>query len=400
MAYSYNKFLKALKDTDKTIRLFDNSNSPTYVLNPFSILRVFITNTNLNISLSGNKTITLDFDSTDECKDALLKLQQYIDILKKKTPINVDVAQKNYVQEVIKESTGIVSLNNLVSKEQSIVFSNIDPNIKVSATSSGATQSGRHDISIYWSGVLPVDRGGLNNISFSPQEILMYDHVNSSVISSGYKIDNQSEVDVIWTADKIKDYISTEYKIDNQSEGDVIWTADKIKDYISTNLQKDDKQLLPSYRETPSGLIDGVNKTFYLSYTPVDNSELLFINGLLYEKGEDGDYTISANEIVFKIAPSFADNRLDKIVCTYNYQATSLYSYRETPYGVIDGVNKKFYLSYEPIEESEHIFINGLLSESGLTGDYVINGNEITFRYAPEDNGNYTDKIICTYKYK
>ena len=370
MAYSYNKFLKTLKDTDKTIRLFDNSNIPTYVLNPFSVLRVFITNTNLNISLSGNKTITLDFDSIDECKNALLKLQQYIDILKKKTPINVDAAQKNYVQEVIQENTGILSLNNLVSKEQSIIFSNSDPNIKVSATSSGGAQSGRHDINIYWSGVLPIDRGGLNNISFSPQEILMYDHVNSSVISSGYKIDNQSEVNVIWTSDKIKEYISN----------------------ITT--QVDEKVLLPSYRETPTGVIDGVNKTFYLSYEPVDDSDLLFINGMLSEKGENGDYTISGNEITFNIAPSFTDNRGDKIVCTYNYQ---VYSYREAPSGLIDGVNKKFYLSYEPIEGSEHIFINGLLSESGLNGDYVINGNEITFRYAPENNGN---KIICTYKYK
>ena len=211
MAYSYNKFLKPLKDSDKTIRIYDDSNNPTYVLNPFSVLRVFITNLNLNISLSGNRTLSLDFPSVEDCKSALAKLQQYIDILKRKAPVNVESGQKNYVKDVVEASTGIYALNALSSKQQSFFFPNNDPNIKISATSTGGTQSGLHKFNLFWNGILSVDRGGLNNTTFNPQEILMYDDANSSVISSGYKIDDTSTSgQALWTAGQIQNYITNE----------------------------------------------------------------------------------------------------------------------------------------------------------------------------------------------
>jgi hypothetical protein len=79
---------------------------------------------------------------------------------------------------------------------------------------------------------------------------------------------------------------------------------------------------------------------------------------------------------------------------------TPLYSYKEKPSGVIDGVNKKFYLAHSPIDDSEHIYINGLLSESGIEGDYMINGNEITFSLAPQVNAQFIDRILCSYRYQ
>jgi hypothetical protein len=56
-------------------------------------------------------------------------------------------------------------------------------------------------------------------------------------------------------------------------------------------------------RETPSGLIDGINKVFTLSNTPALNSEQVFLNGILQEANPAGDYTITADEITFNRAP-------------------------------------------------------------------------------------------------
>lgn len=69
---------------------------------------------------------------------------------------------------------------------------------------------------------------------------------------------------------------------------------------------------------------------------------------------------------------------------------------REIPSGVIDGVNKIFILSQTPELESEHIFLNGLLQDSGETEDYIISGNTITFIDAPLEGS----KIRCSYRFK
>lgn len=65
---------------------------------------------------------------------------------------------------------------------------------------------------------------------------------------------------------------------------------------------------------------------------------------------------------------------------------------KETPAGNIDGLNTKFILNHEPITNSEHIFLNGLLQESGE--DYLINEKEITFNEAPISGM----RIRCSYR--
>lgn len=55
-------------------------------------------------------------------------------------------------------------------------------------------------------------------------------------------------------------------------------------------------------RETPSGNIDGANKTFVLANDP-HGTELIYLNGLLQEPGAGNDYTISGNTITMTVAP-------------------------------------------------------------------------------------------------
>jgi hypothetical protein len=213
MSYSLNRFLRPLKETDKTIRIFDDRNFPVHTVNPFSVLRVFVTNLNLNISLSGNRTIVLDFDSQGDTIEALSKFQSIVDQLRQKAPLTIDKETEKYVEKVIQTSVGINSLNGVTASKQTLeVFG--DDNLDISIESEGGT----HSITLNWSGILPIERGGLNNTEFNEGEILISN--SESVISSGYKVNNDgiSEFD-IWSASRILKKISDNKVVFNIGDG-------------------------------------------------------------------------------------------------------------------------------------------------------------------------------------
>jgi hypothetical protein len=60
-------------------------------------------------------------------------------------------------------------------------------------------------------------------------------------------------------------------------------------------------------RESPSGSINGTNADFSLAFTPVLNSEHVYLNGLLQEPGVGNDYSISGGTITFSTAPVSGD---------------------------------------------------------------------------------------------
>ena len=66
-------------------------------------------------------------------------------------------------------------------------------------------------------------------------------------------------------------------------------------------------------KEVPSGFIDGYNTIFTLDYTPILNSEHIYLNGILQDEGSVEDYTITGNTIEFIVAPSISM----KIKCSY-----------------------------------------------------------------------------------
>jgi hypothetical protein len=75
-------------------------------------------------------------------------------------------------------------------------------------------------------------------------------------------------------------------------------------------------------------------------------------------------------------------------------QEFNSFIYKESPAGDVDGVNAIFILNYEPIPQSEHVFLNGLLLDEGSDNDYVLVENKIVFNEAPPA----FSKIKCTYK--
>lgn len=66
---------------------------------------------------------------------------------------------------------------------------------------------------------------------------------------------------------------------------------------------------------------------------------------------------------------------------------------RETPSGTINGSNTTFVLAFTPISGTEHVYLNGILQESGSGNDYTISGPTITYLTAPVSG----DKIRVTY---
>jgi len=285
MSYSYNRFLKTINESDKTIKIYDDRNYAIHTVNPFSVLRVYTTNNNLSIVLTGNLIIVLDFLNKDEATAGLVKIQSYIDIIKSSgtiitPPVNID--------DAILSAAGIKSFNGSTASVQTINTSN-DDNIEISMSvlnemygqvesSTPSVTSTIHTLSINWTGILPINRGGLNNTMFTPNQILISNL--DSIVSSGYTINDLG-----------------------MSKTD-LWSAEKIISQIgNSNVNK----------EIPTGLINGVNKKFLLKYTPSKNSEHLYLNGLLQDSDEDTDYTISGNIITF-IDPPMEGSKLR---CSY-----------------------------------------------------------------------------------
>jgi hypothetical protein len=67
---------------------------------------------------------------------------------------------------------------------------------------------------------------------------------------------------------------------------------------------------------------------------------------------------------------------------------------KETPSGSINGSNTTFTLANTPTTGSEHVYLNGLLQESGSGNDYTISTNTITMLTAPISG----DKIRVSYR--
>lgn len=81
------------------------------------------------------------------------------------------------------------------------------------------------------------------------------------------------------------------------------------------------------------------------------------------------------------------------IVTVTDIPSTHQFVDKEEPVGFVNGINRTFLLTNTPINNSEHIYINGLLQE--VNYDYVIDDNEITFDEPPLSGM----RIRCSYRY-
>ena len=85
------------------------------------------------------------------------------------------------------------------------------------------------------------------------------------------------------------------------SDGRLTWTnsgtVNRKLAYVEDHVSK----------ETPTGLVNGVNAVFTLAATPITGTEEVYLNGLLQDVGASEDYTISGTTITFNTAPATGD---------------------------------------------------------------------------------------------
>jgi hypothetical protein len=180
---------------------------------------------------------------------------------------------KVHGKQLVKD-TLVKSLNGSLLSTQYLI-SDSDSNITLDIKSE--VNSPTHSFILGWSGILPIERGGLNNDKFEENEIIIKS--KGSIISSGYKID------------------------DDVNSKNNLWSSERVIEEIS----KDPF----CYKEIPRGEIDGQNQEFILLNRPIPNSEHVFLNGVL--QMNEHDYSISENIITFfSPIPEFS-----VIVCTY-----------------------------------------------------------------------------------
>lgn len=98
MAYKLDNFLVNVSSTDTKLHLRDGYGVTRWTVDAYDITSSFVNNNLLNIKLrSTDDIIILDFLSKYDAKAALKSLQQRLDALRVKTPINVDPELIKYI---------------------------------------------------------------------------------------------------------------------------------------------------------------------------------------------------------------------------------------------------------------------------------------------------------------
>ena len=99
--FSYSTFLRPITESDRNIKIMGVDLIVKYTIDPFYIINTNVSNNLLKISLKSNKSITLEFSTSNEAKLALIRLKEQVDILTEKTPLIIDKSVNNYIDSKI-----------------------------------------------------------------------------------------------------------------------------------------------------------------------------------------------------------------------------------------------------------------------------------------------------------
>lgn len=121
MNFSSESFINPLTSTSKNIHIKDINGIVKYIISPFNVIDIRISNNLINISLKSNKFISLDFSTTNESKLAIVMLQNQLDILRNNAPLFIDKAVEKYVLGLSYSSSSntgdITFTDNIISTE-------------------------------------------------------------------------------------------------------------------------------------------------------------------------------------------------------------------------------------------------------------------------------------------
>ena len=83
---------------DHVIRIYYSDGTLYNSINPFSIIRTYVSNNLIKINLNKNQILTINLVTTDDARNGLEKLQAQIDILKQRAPVVVDKKIEKQIQ--------------------------------------------------------------------------------------------------------------------------------------------------------------------------------------------------------------------------------------------------------------------------------------------------------------
>jgi predicted transcriptional regulator len=102
----------------------------------------------------------------------------------------------------------------------------------------------------------------------------------------------------------------------------------------------------------------------------------------------------TSNDFHIKLAAnSKLTTTVDGLAIDSSVMAIDRMKFREPANGNCDGINTIFTLGSTPVEDTEHVFVNGILNEPGVDNDYTISGATITFNTAPSS----TSRVRVSY---
>jgi hypothetical protein len=120
------------------------------------------------------------------------------------------------------------------------------------------------------------------------------------------------------------------------------------------------KAVMPGFvQEVPSGTIDGTNRNFVLSGTPLTSQSLLVIvDGVALTMAE---WTLTNNTVTLNVAPALGQDVYAYYVVNSSMSTNPLAAQQQTPSGVVNGTNNTFLLSGTPSDQaSTLLFVDGV----------------------------------------
>lgn len=284
MSYSLERFIKPVVETDKIVTIYNNLNIPTYSINPFSVLRVYVTDNLLKVTLNKLSVIILDFKTNDEAKKALYNLQAQFDYIKRKA-----IKEAQVKEEAISQVTS------------SVDFSQIYNTISTGGTYSGPTSSGTASTTIEQKLItfvqtLSQDITNINNnVSSGTDFIQLYSNAKSGNVGL--------------TASSTEDLDSRLSKFINSISQDIYNLNNKTQ--VKVNEFFNPISLFSQDIDEPKDVLDVVFDFQSLGMVNV------YINGVGITVGDSMDSTIF-----------FSDENLVDITKSFNKKNRSLSGYR------------------------------------------------------------------------
>jgi hypothetical protein len=284
--------------------------------------------------------------------------------------MNNNLNGKIHGKQIVK-NTILRGFNGLTLSNQYFDTVN-DPNISLTIDSNSAT----HSFLLNWQGLLPIERGGLNNATFSASEIVIADDNSESLISSGWKLNNTgtSSTD-IWSADAIINYIENTLDGVSFTSGPILPDAN-----LSSNT------IIPFNQIS-------INNVLNFNWNVYNRGATLSSVSLQWRRGGIGDWqTLTTDKSLSTLTHTLTDTNFNSLAFNYRYVVTDT-----------KGSSKTALKDIYPIAYSQpQSILNVILTNQNLSieGNYLREKGNVSSNLSGSISKSTPNVNITGYKYQ